>query len=444
MKQSKYNFFYELDNGQFLIYNALKNGLAVVDKEMVNKIKSVNSETDVNNLFGRELLDDLQKGGFIIDDDFDEYGLLKIRRHMQQYFSQTLAFTIAPTINCNLACKYCFENPDKAIMDESVEDAIIKFAEGEIKAGKKAISVTWYGGEPLLCMKVIERLSGKFIKLCKENNVLYNASVITNGTLYKKDVAEKLKELQVQHVQITLDGHKEMHDNRRPYRGVKKSSFEVIIKNLEDTVGILPVALRINVDRENAERVVEFVKELRSNDWFDDKFIKPYFGYVRKYTSSCRCHEDECLLPGEFWQRSFELQQFLVKEGMTEPEYPNISSGCGATSIHSYVVGPKGELYKCWNHVGEKEQIVGYIDKPIELNSLYVKYLNESFEQDEECKECKYLPICMGGCVDVLIKTKNGEMAYKDCTKWKEYLAKQLKFYYQYRLNKQNQVSCTV
>ncbi len=442
MKQSRYNFFFELDNGQYLIYNALKNGLGLVDRSVVEKIKSVKEgqKSDIDE----GLLAELKKGGFLIDDDFDEYAVLTIRRHLQQYGSNGVSLTIAPTINCNFSCKYCFENPDKAIMDEKIEDKIVEYVKNELKSGKKYVSVTWYGGEPLLCLKNIESLSNKLIELCRKRRARYMADIITNGSLYTKDVAEKLKKLKIQSVQITLDGDKEMHDKRRPFKDRRRSSFDAIIKNLEETVGIIPVSLRINVDSENVDRAIDFVKELKSKPWFDPNYIFPYFGYVRKYTASCRCSEEECLLPGEFWRKSYELQEYLVKEDIAVPEYPDISSGCGATSIHSYVIGPKGELYKCWNHLGEKSQIVGYIDKNIDLNPLYTQYLYESFENDEECKECKYLPICMGGCVDVMIKAKRGEMPSKDCTKWKEYLEKQLKLYYHYKLTHPEQVSCDV
>jgi len=442
MKQSKYNFFYKLDNGNFLIYNALKNGLAVVGEDVVEKIKSVYPDKEVK--IENDLLKELEKGGFLIDDNFNEYAVLTIRRHMQQYYSQGISLTIAPTINCNFACKYCFENPDGAVMSEETQDKIVEFVKEELKSGKKYVSVTWYGGEPLLCMDVIENLSNKLIELCRKRRAKYYADIITNGSLYTKEIAEKLKKLKVSSVQITLDGYKDTHDKRRPFKDKRKSSFDAIIKNLEETAGILPVSLRINVDKENVEQSIQFVNDLKAQPWFKKDKIYPYFGYVRKYTASCRCSDEECLLPGEFWKKSYELQEILIDAEMTVPEYPDISSGCGATSIHSYVVGPKGELYKCWNHLGEKNQIVGYIDKEIDLNSLYADYLYESFETDDECKNCKYLPICMGGCVDVMIKAKRGEMPSKDCTKWKEYLEKQLKLFYEYKLTHPEEKSCSL
>ena len=35
--------------------------------------------------------------------------------------------------------------------------------------------------------------------------------------------------------------------------------------------------------------------------------------------------------------------------------------GCAATSVNTFVIGPSGELYKCWVDVGRKEKIIGSI-----------------------------------------------------------------------------------
>jgi hypothetical protein len=38
MKQSNYNFFFQLDSGEFLAFDSLRNGLAVIDANTINKI----------------------------------------------------------------------------------------------------------------------------------------------------------------------------------------------------------------------------------------------------------------------------------------------------------------------------------------------------------------------------------------------------------------------
>jgi len=433
MKLSKYNFFFPIDEkDNYLAFNSLKNGLAVFPGKLVKLLQSFQPGSNLE--VPENTLTELKKGGFICDDDYDEYGMLLVRRHLQQYSGDiTLGLTIAPTLSCNLSCNYCFESPQNIKMDQTIISQVLEFTKKRIDAGLKNLYVTWYGGEPILCLDIIEELSRLLIGLCDQNKVKFNAHIITNGTLFTRATAEKLKSLKVNSVQITIDGDREMHDTRRPYHS-GKGSYDDIYSNVIESAGIIPISLRVNVDRENLDAVLDSFKkmhsDLRLKDHFKKGDIKVNYGFVRKFSSSCRCSEEECLKPGEFWQEELKLHQHLYEKDITYSHYPSISSGCVATTINGYVVGPQGELYKCWNHIGENELIVGYIDKEIRLDSLYISYLNESFENDVNCRECKVLPICMGGCVDIRINYKKGTFSAIDCSRWKYYLEESLKAYY--------------
>lgn len=428
-----YNFFFPINvKENYLAFNSLKNGLAVFPGKLVKILQSFQPGDSLK--LPESTLAELKKGGFVCDDLYDEYGMLLVRRHLQQYSSgESLGLTIAPTIACNLSCSYCFETPQDSRMDQSVISQIVEFVKKRIKTGLKKLSITWYGGEPLLCLDIIEDLSRRLVDLCDKNDVNYSAYIITNGTLFTRAAAEKLKSLKVNGAQITIDGDKNMHDSRRPYRN-GKGSFDRIVANIMDTAGIIPIELRVNIDRQNVDTVLEFFKKMQSDDrlgvHFKNNDINIHYGFVRKFSASCRCSDEECLKPSEFWQEELKLHGYLYEKGIAQPYYPSLRSGCVATTINGYVVGPRGELYKCWNHLGESEMVVGNIGKDIRIDSLYISYLTESFETDKNCKECKVLPICMGGCVDIRINYKKGAFPAIDCSRWKYYLEESLKAYY--------------
>jgi uncharacterized protein len=74
-------------------------------------------------------------------------------------------------------------------------------------------------------------------------------------------------------------------------------------------------------------------------------------------------------------------------------------SDCIARIKNSFIVGPKGELYKCCHDVGVKEKIYGNIKTGITNSEIYTKYM--TFEDplfDDDCKNCSLFPICSGGC----------------------------------------------
>lgn len=430
MKQSMYNFFYKLEDGNFLAFNALMNGLAVVRPDVMEAIDSLNPGETPS--LSKEQLVEMEKGGFVCRDDFDEYSILVIRKNMQQYTKDGLGLTIAPTLKCNLACPYCYEPPSSAAMNDEVTTGIVDFLKKHIDSGIRYFKSSWFGGEPLLCIDTIEKLSSEFISICEANKVYYTSYIITNGVLFTRDMAERLKKLKVGGAQITIDGLKEIHDTRRPFRN-GKGSFDRIWQNVKDAVGVIPISLRVNIDTNNAKHLVTFLNSLKEEEWFKEYYgdmFSIHYGYVKKYTSTCRCSKEESLKAGDFWDNELKLYKYLGRHGFGYDKYPSISSGCGATTLNSYVVGPEGELYKCWNHIGHPENVVGDIFHQVTPNSLYIDYLMESFDKDDECRECKYLPICMGGCVDIRVKAKRGEFDEKDCSGWRFYLADALKEYY--------------
>lgn len=128
--------------------------MAIVGSDTVEKITSHQNGTTptIDDL----LLTELIKGGFLCEEGFDEYNLLKVLRHKNQYSGTTMGLTIAPTMLCNLACQYCFEEldslegPGNNRMDEKVIAALLKFVKDQIEAGLTGLMISWYGGEPTI------------------------------------------------------------------------------------------------------------------------------------------------------------------------------------------------------------------------------------------------------------------------------------------------------
>ncbi len=76
--------------------------------------------------------------------------------------------------------------------------------------------------------------------------------------------------------------------------------------------------------------------------------------------------------------------------------YPRSEYGeCTARHINSFVIGPKGELYKCWNDIGIAENTTGSIFDFSFEHATIVKYMLKADPlSPEECKECFLFPVC--------------------------------------------------
>ena len=163
------------------------------------------------------------------------------------------SLTICPTINCNFDCPYCFENHYPGKMSEKTQNDIIELTKKLLLYSKnKSLHITWYGGEPLLAIDVIESLSKKFLSLVEENKIKYSASIITNGFLLDQEKADILSNYKVTNYQITLDGLEETHNKtRRLANG--GPTFDVIINNLRNNKINGKINIRYNAHKDNVQ-----------------------------------------------------------------------------------------------------------------------------------------------------------------------------------------------
>src|SRR4029453_5380413 len=190
-------------------------------------------------------------GGFVVDHGFDELAAIEEQYQRERRDSQFL-LTILPTFGCNLGCDYCFVGKKSGKMSRERQDRIIEFVTERFASHSiPSMNVDWFGGEPLLALDVIEYLSKSFLHLCKRYDTPYSGQAITNGTMISERWVEVLTKAGVDRLQITLDGLKQMHDERRPSKLRVISSFEQTVFGLERVVGKFLVRLRINVDKHN-------------------------------------------------------------------------------------------------------------------------------------------------------------------------------------------------
>ena len=152
----------------------------------------------------------------------------------------------------NFRCIYCYEKDSltPCKMSEETEGNIVNLLKHQI--GKiKHFSVTWYGGEPLLGLDSLQRLSKEFIKICDENQIAYSAGIVTNGYLLTLETYNILKECRVTGMQITIDGDEETHNQRRPLAG-GQPTYQKIMSNLE----ALPYPSEMNISKSDRSHVV--------------------------------------------------------------------------------------------------------------------------------------------------------------------------------------------
>ena len=89
---------------------------------------------------------------------------------------------------------------------------------------------------------------------------------------------------------------------------------------------------------------------------------------------------------------------------------------------NSFLIGPEGEIYKCWNDVGHEDRIVGNIFQSELINPVRMyRYLCESsIFADAKCKDCNVFPICDGGCGHYRYRNTFEDANFDYCTRFKD------------------------
>jgi uncharacterized protein len=434
LKASHYNFFFKADDGNTLAYNALSNSLARVDPEKFKLIQEILESPGCyayDTEDKQKLKQDLLKGHFLIDETLDEVEILKMRSHLGRYSKEYLGLAIAPTLACNFDCSYCFEGDrKKGTMTVEVEEALIKFVENRLDLAN-LFTLTWFGGEPTLKIDIIERLTRKFKELCREHKVHFPpSSMISNGYLLTRENAEKIKSLDINSVQVTLDGPPEVHDSRRKLKN-GKGTFTQILDNIKACLDILNIQVRINIDKDNVEEAEKLGKIFAEHGLIDK--VPFYFGNVEPLTDACTDISTLCFNTREYSKIVIRLLNKFREKGIIGYRYPAPAhfGFCSADKFNTYVVAPSGHLYKCWNEINlSRESSVGTVFEEDldarQINNL-TKYLNWDPFEVEKCRQCKILPICAGGCPYKILQDGENE----NCIDFKYNLQEMLRLKYE-------------
>ena len=344
------------------------------------------------------ILERFAKRGLIVN--FDEREALKAVRGAPCITGRAVSLTICPTMGCNFDCPYCFENHRSGMMTAEVQEDVISLAGRMLDAfGAKELFITWFGGEPLLAVEVIEKLSKRLVALAEEKGASYRADIITNGYLFTQNVADILEKCRVQTAQITLDGLGAAHDATRHLAG-GGPTFERITQNLRALKLPFRVSIRHNVYAGNADQIEplhDFVETLAKESGNDIVYYaSPVSGNDAAEKRGSEVRLLCASLDGEIGV-SMDARRFR----MGGPHY------CGASVLSCIGIDERGRLHKCWEDVDKPEHSFGSASRWDPQNPIATAdspdqltvWLNAALPTgDAECMDCKWLPACVGGC----------------------------------------------
>lgn len=381
-----------VDDGANYVYNAQSNFLCQISDDVLSILRKGSFEE-----LPKDIISIFEKNKVIVDsaDKYDYYYQELVRFNTHNYDPTVLSLVICPTTSCNFDCPYCFEpklNPKT--MTQKVIDGIKEFVKKNESA--KRLEITWYGGEPLLAFEQIKSIiqTLETIDGCK----IGNQSIITNGYLFDEEKIDFFKTQNISSIQITFDGLPERHNNSRKLKVSGKPTFDVIVANIKKLAQELSqtqISVRINIDKSMVDEYVELVNILRSK-LGDLKNVSFYPGILRKETADGKAMVPICYTTSQM----LDLHRLLREKGQDVRLFPQRTGrGCMINAKYAYIIGPEGEIYKCWNDVSDHDKIIGSIfEEHLSNPGLMLKYMVAASPFNDECRECKVFPICQAGC----------------------------------------------
>ena len=417
---SRFNVLLEND---LLAFNSSTCALVHFNHSFRKILQNPNTELSVQDNFLRE---QMLSCGFLVPADRDELSTLRSRYLQSQSNRDTLAVTIMPTDACNFNCFYCFQDKKSIHMSSDTANALVNFIDSKL-SGVKTLKVTWFGGEPLLAINLIQSLSHSLRQLAKKHSCVYEAFIITNGYLLNDSYIQILSQCQIRTVQISLDGDKSTHDSRR-FLTNGEHSFNVILRNLKALLERdFNVSCRINLDRSNLHSIPNilstlshFLGSLKSKLTLSFALILP-FAHLDKWDSNlCLSIEDFSACVSNFSDCMAELG-FNIPD--LYPFYPTPKNTfCAAVWHNSFLIRPDGSIGKCFDCNLSVGDVWHGIAHDSATQSNLSQWLDFNPFDDLECKNCTVLPLCFGSCPFFRIFRKK-----KLCLKWKADLSTSLR-----------------
>jgi uncharacterized protein len=398
---SRFNALANTDDNGVILFNSYNGAIVHFTEEEKSNVLPSLKRTGTKEL-ATAIQKDLFDNGFLVSNQVDE-------KRRAQYLHQSLHRTdvmhlvLLPTEACNFRCTYCYESFERGKMNRETINGLKALVE-EKATNLSQLNISWFGGEPLLSLDVIEELSLSFQASAKENHIHYACDLVTNGYLLTKEVFQKLLSWEIRQFMITIDGNADVHDSRRHFAGGGKT-FDTIIRNLhaiKEMDDQFEITIRVNFDDSNLEEVPKLIEFLKT-DFADDKRFGLIFRPVGRWGGENNDDLPVCsriIANNKIWEFSDDaVSKGIGLSPMVAGSLMPTGSVCYAAKPHSLVVGSNGQLYKCTVSFDEEINHVGKIHEDGRLDLDYDKiaqWVTSGEETDSICQSCFYRPACQG------------------------------------------------
>lgn len=345
-----------------------------------------------------------------------ELNLVKGKRYsdveLQEKLSRITKVGLSLTENCNFRCTYCphvgmYDCENSHSANEMTFDTAKKTIDLVIMGKKKqrsfsnpALSITFYGGEPLMAFNLIS----KVVQYTKELGVDVNFGMTTNGSLLTKEVAKYLLENNF-NINVSLDGPKSEHDKCR-LTATNAQTWDLVMTNLRYIRSLnkeyfkskVACLMTVSVVQHDLDKILAFIEtdELfqdfmnYSVNWVKHSFLKPEFKH--QYSDTRRMMKSHRLVKKTLMENVSRKLHLRNRQNITEPLLLSANCFPGGTRLF---VNPDGYFNICERFPSQLSPVIGHVDTGYDLAAI--RRLIETWEDfinRSQCRECEVWMLC--------------------------------------------------
>ncbi len=438
MIKSKHNIVSKVsDSENFFVVNLLSGNADLLTAEEAQKLLLEGPEKKGDP----ELRQDMADKGYLVALE-SENKLYRNRYFdfVDQRDDEEVQLFFVPNYSCNFSCSYCYQdeytNPHQSATPALIH-AFFDYIRKELPNRRKYLTI--FGGEPLLNTPLQHELITLLVE--KSNEAGIDICVVTNG-YYLENYIDLLSKGKIREIQITLDGTKKIHDQRRFLKG-GSPTFEPIVRGIDAALAAgFPVNLRMVIDKQNIENLPELASFAIEKGWTSHPLFKTQIG--RNYElHHCQSTPDQLFTRISLFQKIFELTEvhphilkfykpsysvakYLSENGTLPDPLFDACPACKSEWAFDYT----GRIYSCTATVGKEEEALGTFYPEVTKNEQLIhQWASRDVTSIEECRNCQVQLACGGGCGSVA-KNKNGSILSPDCRPVKELLEIGFKAYF--------------
>ncbi|MEK5550492.1 radical SAM/SPASM domain-containing protein [Paenibacillus sp. FSL L8-0689] len=458
---SEHNFYYFYDSGTSKVVMVDSN-IAQLIELLISSNKSLDElnrfiyshNIDVDELMTSINEEDLFKG-FNIKHLYNDISLEYMKNQMNMGTTQLI---LELTGKCNMRCRYCVyhdgypHNRTFTSKRMSSETALKSIDFMKLYGDQQEVSITFYGGEPLLEFKLLKEVI-EYSKIALAGRTI-NFSFTTNLSVLTPKMAEYFSTVDNLSILCSIDGPKEMHDMYRVYKN-GSGSFDDVFEKFKL---LNSVAKKNGKDMHIAANAVymppfSVEKISQIDDFFTNlDFTHEDFQYQLGYAGAGTVPE-ELLKNSDFndqslrqWQDKqiditnnleefkeqsiFSLLDRIHKRSVTKraTNFVPMNSCCVVGSRRLFV-STDGNFFPC-ERIGNSPSI-GNVNQGIIEEKIYNKYVYEFSEAWENiCSDCWAAKLCSSCYVNKMDSSGVREPDLAECEYYRSTAERSLRNYH--------------